>query len=83
MHSVSSDQLILFTITRFRHSDFFKSWISQGCKYEVCGSKGFKVTSCQSWRFQEKVYRPALAPLKPDLQLLQLVTLKPFELQTP
>ena len=28
-------------------------------------AKGFKVTSCQSWRSQEKVCRPAPAPLEP------------------
>ena len=32
---------------------------------DLCGSKGFKVTSSQSWRSQEKVCRPAPAPLEP------------------
>ena len=31
----------------------------------LIGLKGFKVTSCQSWRCQEKVCHPPPAPLKP------------------
>ena len=31
----------------------------------LCRSKGLKVTSCQSWRSQQKVCRPALAPPEP------------------
>ena len=33
-------------------------------EFGVFRSKGLKVTSCQSWRCQEKVYRPAPAPLE-------------------
>ena len=33
-------------------------------EFGVCRSKGLKVTSCQSWRSQEKVCGPALAPLE-------------------
>ena len=47
-------------------------------KIGVCRSKGCKVTSCQSWRSQEKVCRPAPAPLKPVGPGLTLTGVKSF-----
>ena len=47
-------------------SPFFKMMgLGQCCKFQVSRSKGSKVTSCQSWRSQEKVCSPAPAPLEP------------------
>ena len=34
-------------------------------KFGVCRLEGFKVTNYQNWRSEEKVCRPAPAPLKP------------------
>ena len=44
---------------------FLKVQIFQFSKYRVCRLKVFKVTSCQSWRSQEKVCHAAPALVKP------------------
>ena len=56
--------------------------IFQYCKYGVCRSKVIKVISFQSWRSQEKVCRPAPAPLEllgPDLSSPWVKSLPKFD----
>ena len=51
----------------------FKCW-----KFGVCRSKACKVTSCQSWRSQEKVFRLAPAPVSQSARVRFLVAVQSF-----
>ena len=68
------------TLQERPHAVQFGKWIlwSVYCNYGVCWSKGIKVTSCQSWRSQEKVCHLTPATLEPVSRISTASRIKSF-----